>query len=321
MKISVVIPEYGCREAIFELNRRLEETLNSLGTEFEIIYVEDRDPQNSWEDIKVLCEKDPHVRGIHFTRNFGQECAIMAGLKASTGDYAVVMDCDLQDPPEGIKDLYEKVREGYDIVYSRRRNRRDSFLTRLSSRMFYAFYNLMTDEEYDPLIGNFSIASRRAIDSCLSMNEKNRGYIMFLRWLGYPSAVIDLEAQERAAGKSGYNLVKKIRYAVQEISSQSNKPLTIAIYVGSLFALISLIMIVCLLIRHFFDGSVPEGWISLMISIYLVGGIILMVLGIHGIYVGNIFTEVKNRPMYVIEEVVSKVYEKPGLRTPGKTHQ
>ena len=302
MKISVVIPEYGCREAIFELHRRLVETLESIGTDFEIIFVEDRDPQNSWEDIKTLCEKDDRVRGIHFTRNFGQECAITAGLRASSGDYVVVMDCDLQDPPEGIKDLYEKVREGADVVYVRRKNRRDSFLTRFLSRMFYRFYNFMADEEYDPMIGNFSIASRRAVDSCLSMNEKNRGYIMFLRWLGYPSFVIDIEAEERAAGKSSYNLVRKIRYAVQEITSQSNKPLYIAIYIGAFFSFLSLIAIILLVIKRFADGSVPEGWVSLMVSVYLVGGLMLSSLGIHGIYVGNIFTEVKNRPMYVIEE-------------------
>ena len=302
MKISVVIPEYGCREAIFELSRRLVETLESIGEEFEIIFVEDRDPQNSWEDIKTLCAKDSRIRGIHFTRNFGQECAIMAGLKASSGDYVVVMDCDLQDPPEGIKDLYEKVKTGLDVVYVRRKNRRDSFLTRLTSKLFYHFYNFLADEEYDPLIGNFSIASRRAVDSCISMNEKNRGYIMFLRWLGYPSTVIDIEAEERAAGHSSYSFIKKVRYAMQEITSQSNKPLYLTIYIGSIFSILAVAAIVLLVIKHFADGSVPEGWVSLMISIYLVGGLLLSGLGIHGLYIGNIFTEVKNRPMYVIEE-------------------
>ncbi len=302
MNLSVVIPEYGCREAIYELTDRLIRTMEELGVSFEIIYVEDRDPQNSWEDIEKLCQKDPRIRGIHFTRNFGQECAITAGIRASEGDYVVVMDCDLQDKPEGIRELYEKAREGYDVVFVRRRNRVDSFLTRFLSALFYRVYNLLTDDFYDPAIGNFSIASRRAVNSFLTMNEKNRGYIMFLRWLGYRNTVIDITAQERAAGKSSYSFAKKLRYAMEEITSQSNRPLYIAIYIGMLFSAASVLAILYLMIRHFCDGTIPEGWVSMMISIYLVGGLLLFTLGIHGLYVGNIYDEVRNRPLYVIDE-------------------
>lgn len=305
MDISVVIPEYGCREAIFDLHARLTKTLSKLTDSYEIIFVEDRDPQNSWEDIVVLAKKDPHVKGIHFTRNFGQERAITAGIRKSSGDYVVVMDCDLQDRPEGIEDLYRIVKTGVDIVFVRRKERQDSFLTKLMSKMFYRLYNVLADDDYDPAIGNFSIASRRAVNSFLTMNEKNRGYIMFLKWLGYPSETIDITAEERAAGKSSYSFRKKVKYAMQEITAQSNKPLWIVIYVGALFSCFALALVIWLVIRHFIDGSIPEGWVSLMISIYLVGGIILSSLGIHGIYVGNVYNEVRNRPLYVVDETAN----------------
>ncbi|MBR4455204.1 MAG: glycosyltransferase family 2 protein [Solobacterium sp.] len=303
MEISVVIPEYGCREAVQELYRRLSDVLSALVQEYEIIFVEDRDPQNSWEDIRPLTEKDPHVKGIHFTRNFGQERAITAGLQYSTGNYVVVMDCDLQDRPEGIKELYELALKGNDVVYVRRAERKDSAVTKFLSGMFYKVYNLLADDDYDPLIGNFSIASRRAVNSVLAMNETNRGYIMFLKWLGYPSATIDIIADERAAGKSSYNLIKKIRYAIQEITSQSNKPLWAAVYLGGFIAFVAFLVIVVLVVRHFIDGTIPEGWISIMVGIYFMGGIVLSCLGIHGIYLGNVYNEVRSRPLYVIDEM------------------
>ena len=302
MELSVVIPEYGCREAIFELHRRLSETLSKLTDDYEIIFVEDRDPQNSWEDIQKLAAEDAHVKGIRFTRNFGQERAITAGITASKGNYVVVMDCDLQDRPEGIEGLYRTVKQGYDVVFVRRKERRDTALTIFLSGMFYRVYNYLADDDYDPDIGNFSIASRRAINSFLTMNETNRGYIMFLKWLGYPSVTIDITADERAAGKSSYSFRKKVRYAIQEITAQSNKPLLLSIYIGLLFSCFALLLIIWLILRRLLDGSTPEGWVSLMVSIYLVGGILLSVLGVHGIYVGNIYNEVRSRPLYVIDE-------------------
>ena len=302
MNISVVIPEYGCREAIQPLYERLVTTLEQITDSFEILFVEDRDPQNSWEDIVRLAQQDQRVKGIHFTRNFGQERAITAGIEHSTGDYVVVMDCDLQDRPEGIEELYRIAKQGNDVVFVRRKERKDSAVTKFLSGLFYRVYNVLADDDYDPDIGNFSIASRRAINSFLTMNETNRGYIMFLKWLGYPSTTIDLTAEERAAGRSSYSFRKKVKYAIQEITSQSNKPLYLAIYCGLLFALLAFLAIIYLVIRHFIDGSVPEGWISMMASIYLIGGLLMSALGIHGLYIGNIYNEVRNRPLYVIDE-------------------
>ncbi len=302
MDISVVIPEYGCREAVFPLHARLSETLSKLCDDYEIIFVEDRDPQNSWEDISILSKRDPHVKGIRFTRNFGQERAITAGISHSKGDYVVVMDCDLQDRPEGIRELYELAKQGNDVVFARRKERHDTVLTKFLSGLFYRIYNILADDDYDPEVGNFSIASRRAVNSFLNMNETNRGYIMFLKWLGYPSVTIDITADERAAGESSYSFRKKVKYAMQEITSQSNKPLWLAIYIGTGFVFFAFLMIIWLIIKHFTDGAIPEGWASMMISIYLVGGLLLSSIGVHGIYVGNIYNEVRNRPLYVIDE-------------------
>lgn len=306
MDISVVIPEYGCRASLQELYRQLTDTLTSMNVSYELVFVDDKDPQNAWEEIEELCKKDSHVIGIHFTRNFGQERAILAGMCHTKGNWVVVMDGDLQDPPSGIRTLYEKASEGYEVVFVRRKERKADAWTLFLSKLFYKFYNLFSDIEYDPEIGNFSIASRRVIHAYTTMRERNRGYIMFLGWLGYKSTTIDIEAQERAEGKSSYTFGKKMKYAIQEITSQSNKPLYIAIYVGLAFASVSLIGLLYLLIRHFIDGSVPEGWISIMMSIYLVGGLLLSLIGVHGIYVGNIFDEVKDRPLYVIETVLNE---------------
>ena len=302
MEISVVIPEYGCRGSIRELYQRLVRTLEAITEAFEIVFVEDGDPQNSWEDIQELAKQDSRVKGIRFTRNFGQERAITAGIKYSSGNYVVVMDGDLQDRPEGITELYRIAKEGNDVVFVRRNERKDNALTKFLSGMFYKVYNVLADDDYDPEVGNFSIASRRAINAFLEMNEKNRGYIMFLKWLGFPSTTIDLTADARSEGKSSYSFSKKVRYAMEEITSQSNKPLYLAIYIGMIFACISFIAILYLVIRHFVDGSVPEGWISLMASIFLIGGLIMSTLGVHGLYVGNIYNEVRNRPLYVVEE-------------------
>lgn len=303
MDLSIVIPEYGCREALGELYRRLTSVCSEITSEYELIFVEDSDPQNSWEDIQKLCAEDQKVKGIHFSRNFGQERAITAGVDYSNGSYVVVMDCDLQDRPEGITELYQKAKEGYDVVFVRRIDRIDSRWTMFWSHLFYRVYNRFSDDNYDPAVGNFSIASRRIVDQFCRMREKNRDYIMFLRWLGFRTTVINVEADERAAGKSSYTFHKKLKLAVETITAQSNKPLWISVYLGMIFAVFSLLAIIYLVIRHFADGSSPEGWASLLIAVFLMGGLMLATTGIAGIYIGNIFNEVKDRPLYVIEDL------------------
>lgn len=303
--ISVVIPVYGCRAAIPELHRRLCESLEKISKAFEIILVDDYCPQNSWEEIQKVCEKDKRVIGIHMARNFGQIRAITAGLDKSRGDWVVVMDCDLQDRPETIPELYQKAQEGYDVVFARREGRKDSAITKFLSKCFYKVYDYFTDGTFDSSICNFSISKRKVIDYYCRMREQNRAYTMFIRWLGFKQTAIDMPADERFEGKSSYNLKRKLKMAFEIITSQSNKPLLFSVKLGFVSAFLALIYIIYLVFREIILGDVLVGWTSIVASIYLMGGIILCAIGVVGIYVGNIFNEAKNRPLYVIYECLN----------------
>ena len=304
MDISVVIPVYGCRAALPELHRRLCESLEQIVDTFEIILVDDCCPQNSWEEIKKLCEKDKHVVGMHMSRNFGQIKAITAGLDKSRGDWIVVMDCDLQDRPESIIELYNKAQEGYDVVFAKREGRVDSAITKFLSRSFYKVYDYFTDGTFDSSICNFSISKRKVIDAYCRMREQNRAYTMFIRWLGFNQTAINLKADARYEGESSYNMKKKLKMAFEIITSQSNKPLMISVKAGFAIAVIALIYIIYVIVRALVVGDTLAGWPSLIGSVYLMGGILLCALGVVGIYVGNIFNEAKNRPIYVISECI-----------------
>lgn len=305
MDISVVIPVYGCRAALPELHRRLCESLSQIVETFEIILVDDCCPQNSWEEIQKLCEKDKRVVGMHLSRNFGQIRAITAGLDKCCGDWVVVMDCDLQDRPESIIELYQKAQEGYDVVFARREGRKDTFITKMLSRLFYKVYDYFTDGTFDSSICNFSISKRKVIDSYCKMREHNRAFTMFIRWLGFKQIAIDLQADERFEGSSSYNLRKKIKLAFEIITSQSNKPLLFSVKAGFLIALIAAIYILYLVLRSVIYGDLLIGWASIIASIYLMGGILLCAVGVVGLYVGNIFDETKNRPLYVVSECLN----------------
>lgn len=305
MDISVVIPVYGCRAALPELHRRLCESMEQIVDTFEIILVDDCCPQNSWEEIKKLCEKDKRVVGMHMSRNFGQIKAITAGLDKSRGDWIVVMDCDLQDRPESIIELYNKAQEGYDVVFAKREGRVDSAITKFLSRSFYKVYDYFTDGTFDSSICNFSISKRKVIDAYCRMREQNRAYTMFIRWLGFNQTAINLKADARYEGESSYNMKKKLKMAFEIITSQSNKPLMISVKAGFAIAVIALIYIIYVIVRALVVGDTLAGWPSLIGSVYLMGGILLCALGVVGIYVGNIFNEAKNRPIYVISECIN----------------
>ena len=306
MDISVVIPVYGCRAAIPELHRRLCENLDKIVKSYEIILVDDCCPQNSWEEIKKVCEMDNSGVGIHMSRNFGQIRAITAGLANSRGDWVVVMDCDLQDRPESIPELYRKALEGYDVVFARREGRKDSALTKFLSRCFYKVYDYFTEGTFDSSICNFSISKRKVIDSYCRMREQNRAYTMFIRWLGFKQTSIEMPADERFEGKSSYDLHKKIKLAFEVITSQSNKPLMFSVKAGFTIAMIALIYILYLIVKYFVVGDNLIGWTSMIASVYLMGGILLCAVGVVGIYVGNIFNETKKRPLYIVDECINR---------------
>lgn len=306
LDISIVIPVYGCKGALPELHRRLVSTLEGMHKTFEIVLVDDHDPQNSWEEVARICAHDERVVGVKLSRNFGQIRAITAGLDVCRGDWVVVMDCDLQDRPENIPQLYAKAQEGYDVVFARRVARKDKGITKALSRAFYKVYEYCTDGTYDNSLCNFSISRRIVIQSYCSMRERNRAYTMFIKWLGFEQTALDLEGDERFEGESSYSFKKKMAMAFELLTAQSTKPLKLAVKIGFTFSLIALVAIIFIVVNHILHPEeVLAGWSSTIATIFFMGGLILAFVGVVGLYVGNIFEEVKSRPLYVVADILN----------------
>jgi dolichol-phosphate mannosyltransferase len=301
--ISVIIPIYKNERFIDELVSRLSLVLTGISPDFEIIFVNDGSPDNSWELIKNNARKDQRVRGIRFSRNFGQHIAITAGLDYSSGQRVVVMDGDLQDKPEEIPKLYQKAAEGHDVVFARRKKRKDHFLTTMSSKLFYKTFDLFVEGKTDSTAANFGIYSRNVIDNFKKMRERSRLFPLFIRWLGFEAAYVDVEHGERNSGKSAYTFSRKINLALDTIISMSNKPLKISIKLGFFISFISFLFGLWLIFKYLVWGIPVMGWTSLMVSLYFLGGLLLSMVGIVGMYIGKVFDEVKNRPLYVIAEI------------------
>ncbi|MGD2091637.1 MAG: glycosyltransferase family 2 protein [Candidatus Aminicenantes bacterium] len=304
VEISVVIPVYKNEAFIHELVHRLKKTLSTISDTFEIIFVNDGSPDRSWERIKEEAQADSRLMGIRFSRNFGQHVAITAGLDYCTGNWVVVMDGDLQDKPEEIIKLYNKAGEGYDVVFARRHRRKDRFFKKMASKLFYKVLDLLTDDRSDASVANFGVYSRKAIDYFKQMRERSRLFPLFIHWLGFKTAYVDVDHGERDSGKSAYTFSKKFNLALDTIISMSNKPLKLSIKIGFLLAFFSLLYGLFLIIKYLVWGIPVQGWTSLMVSIYFLSGLLLSMAGILGLYIGKVFDEVKNRPLYVIDECI-----------------
>jgi glycosyltransferase involved in cell wall biosynthesis len=301
--ISVVVPVYKAENCLDELYTRLKHSLEIISCEFEIILIEDCGGDKSWEVIEKLAAEDSRVRGIQFSRNFGQHYGITAGLDCSKGNWVVVMDCDLQDRPEEIPRLYAKAIEGYDIVLARRGQRQDSIFKRLSSRMYYKLFSYLADIEYDPEVGNFRIMSRVVVTNFKRMGEQLRFLGGLVQWMGFPTTSIDVAHAERFEGKSTYTFAKLWKLAMETIIAHSDKPLRLAVRFGFTMAIISFIYGMYVFGRALFQNSPIAGWSSLIVSLYFLGGIIIGILGILGIYIGKTFDETKKRPLYIIRRL------------------
>ena len=298
--ISVVIPVYKAEHCLNELYSRLLASLSLISEKFEIILVEDCGGDNSWDMIERMSKIDARVKGIQFSRNFGQHYGISAGLDASIGNWVVVMDCDLQDRPEEIPALYTKAKEGFDIVLARRGRRKDSILKRFGSWIYYKLFSYLADIDYDGEVGNFRIMSRLVVDNYKRMGERLRFLGGLVQWLGFPTTSIDVVHSERFEGKSTYTFSKLLQLAIDTIIAHSDKPLRIAIRFGFTMACVSFVYGAYILWRAMVYGTPIAGWSSLIVSLYFIGGVIITILGILGIYIGKTFDETKKRPLYII---------------------
>lgn len=300
--ISVVVPVYGCAGCLEQLCQQLEASLKPLTDRFEIILVDDRSPDDSWSRMGDLQAAHPAVKGIRLSRNFGQHIAITAGLAAARGDYAVVMDCDLQDPPSLIPELYAKLLEGYDMVLARRVERSHSLFRLAGAKAYFKLMGKLTGESVDGSYGTFSMLSRKVIDGFLRFEEKERHYLFILRWLGFRIGSVDFMHGKRHAGKSSYTLGRLLRHAVDGILFQATVLLRWIVGVGFLFAFAGMVMAAYFAWRAVTHTSLP-GWTSLVVLILISTGVILVSLGIIGLYIGKIFDQSKQRPLYVVDVV------------------
>jgi dolichol-phosphate mannosyltransferase len=303
--VSVVSPVYRCRDCIDELHRQLEKTFKEMGKSFELILVNDGCPERSWETIQALAQRDPRVKGVNLSRNFGQHYAIAAGVHHANGDWVVVMDCDLQDRPAEIPNLFKKAQEGFDIVYALRNARQDPWLKLALARIFSLLYNLLSPIRIEGRASNFSIVSRKVAETYGSLKELNRSYHLNLRWMGYRYAYLEVAHGERFAGRSAYNFGRSFRLAVESVTSQSNKPLLLSIRAGFLMAGAAALMGLYMIFRYYAYHVAVTGWTSVIVSLYFIGGLILTNLGVLGLYLGKIFDETKDRPLYVVRETVN----------------
>ena len=303
--ISIVSPVYNSEKIVDELVSRIVKNVSEISEEYEIILVEDGSPDNSWSKILENCARNPRVKGIRLSKNFGQHFAITAGIDNAAGDFLVLMDCDLQDSPEYIKDLYAKAKEGNDIVYTLKEERKHSVFKNFTAAIFFKIFNYLTENQSaSSKVGSYSIISRKVINAFKNIKDSNRHYLLVLRTLGFKSTVIPIVHQERFSGKSSYNLSRLIKHAINGITSQSDKLLRLSVSLGFILFSLSLVWVVYLVIAYFIHGSQP-GYTSLASLILLSTGLILMSLGIVGIYIGKIFEQVKGRPLYIVDEKIN----------------
>tara|TARA_B100000242_G_C43046682_1_gene488643 strand:- start:1808 stop:2740 length:933 start_codon:yes stop_codon:yes gene_type:complete len=309
--ISVVIPVYHAQNIIEDLLKRLFTTLDRYHEKYEIILVDDASKDNSWNQISKLAVTKEQLKAIRFSRNFGQHNAITAGLNYSKGDFVIVMDCDLQHSPEYIPKLLEKIKQGFDVVYAKDSKRKHSIVRNFFARLFKNIFNwLSSDTETNLSYSSFTCLSRKVVDALLKINDQHRHYLLMLNWLGFPSSEVIIEHQPRHSGKSSYSYSKLVKHALNGISSQSVRLLYISITVGFIY-LFTAIIYSSYLIFSYFNYGFKEGWTSLMVTVLFSTGFILLSLGITGVYLGKVFEQVKDRPLYIISETININKEKP----------
>lgn len=301
--LSVVVPVYGCAGCLESLCRRLEQTLTQLTDRHEIILVDDRSPDDAWAVITRLQHSHPAVTGLRLSRNFGQHIAISAGLAAARGDYVVVMDCDLQDPPERIADLLDKAREGCDVVLARRVERNHSAFRLLGARLYFSLMGWLTERKIDGSYGAFSLLSRKVVQAYLRFDEPERHYLFIVRWLGFQVGTVEYRHEPRGEGRSAYTLGALLRHAASGLFFQSTVFLRWIISLGLVFGAAGLAMGAYFIHRYLAHGTTVPGWTSLMVLLSISTGVILASLGVIGLYVGRIFEQTKGRPLYVVDTV------------------
>lgn len=300
--LSVVVPAYNEMEVLPEFHRRLSQVLDGLSLASEIVYVNDGSRDATVEILRVLQTKDPRVAIVDLSRNFGKEIAMTAGLDHAIGDAVVIIDADLQDPPELIPELVKYWREGYDDVYAKRSSRDgESFIKRATAHLFYRLLRTLSNVDIPPDTGDFRLLSRRAVDALKQLREQHRFMKGLFNWVGFERKEVLYKRDPRGAGKSKWNYWRLWNFALEGITSHTTAPLRLASYLGFIIALFAFIYAFYMVYDKLVHGNPVAGYPSLIVSILFLGGVQLITLGVIGEYLGRMFDESKQRPLYFIK--------------------
>lgn len=304
--LSIVIPVYKAEECLDELHRRLSIACASITSDYKIILVEDCGPDLSWNKIQNIASIDPHVVGIKLGKNFGQHRAITAGLDHAQSEWVVVMDCDLEDRPEDIVLLYKHTQIGHKVVRALRVDRQHSIFKRTISDIFYKVFRILSGLNYDGRSANFRIMHKTAVDRLKQYREGLRFFGALCHIAGCDGVGVEVQHGQRHAGKSSYSIKTLLKLALETIIAYSNRPLYIMVYIGIFISILSLSFASFIFYRALFDKYVVHGWASVVILLSFSLGLILSSMGVLGLYIAKIFDEVKKRPLYFVEEIVTK---------------
>ena len=303
--ISIVSPEYKGEKMVEQLVDRVTASVSTITDNFEIILVNDASPDNTWTEIEKACAKDKRIKGLNLSRNFGQHYAITAGLNYAKGDWVVVMDCDLQDRPEEIPNLYKKAIEGYDIVQARRVVKHVGWWKMMSSVWFHKVFDWLSGAKSDPTIGNFGIYCQKAIEEYNKIPQQARSFGSVLSIVGFKRGYIDVEQMESERGATSYTLAKLLKLSFDVMITNTNKPLRMAVGIGFVMSAVSLLVALYNIIARLTGFIIVAGYTTTVFSIWFVGGLMLFVMGILGLYIGKIFDQVKGHPLYVVKDKVN----------------
>ena len=302
MLISVVVPCYNEEKVIAMTYDQLRAALEKITDDYEMIFVNDGSSDGTISALKRFAENDKHVKYISFSRNFGKESAMLAGLRFASGDYTVIMDADLQHPPELIAEMLTYAQEGYDQVIGRRDRDGDDKRNAFFARTYYRLVDRLTDVKLADGVGDFRMLSRKALDALLTMNEYNRFSKGLFSWIGFKEKIIHYKNRQRAAGESKWNFGSLIKYGVDGVLSFNNKPLRFCFVLGAAAIGVSLVYLLSLFLSILFEGIDLPGYFTTIFTICLFGGVQLISIGIIGEYIGRIYYEVKRRPHFLIDE-------------------
>ncbi|MBU1289344.1 MAG: glycosyltransferase family 2 protein [Alphaproteobacteria bacterium] len=310
--VSFVSPVYKCRDCLIKLVEEIKTVCAEIGVDYEVILVDDKCPQGSWETIEELAATNDRVTGVKLSRNFGQHSAIEAGLGQTKGDWIVVLDCDLQDQPSNVKAMWHVAQEGnVDIVLAKRETRTDALHRRAFSFLFYKTLSSLTGTRISADIANFGLYRRRVVDVFNSWHEEQKYFPVMIQWMGFDQRTVTVKHSERFSGKSAYNLRNLLALGARVILSFSDRPLWLMSAIGSTIAAGAFFVTLIVLIRALFGDVIVQGWTSLMLSIWFLGGVNIAAAGLLGIYLGRTLRESKGRPGFIIARTTRNAQENP----------